>query len=260
MKKVFAIVLAIVLLASLGGVALAKSPKTEFDANGPHFNLNLIAKDKEMPGDYDNPNRHTMFVPLDTDGMLIPLLKGPMGNKIYNHGSSSDNQDYLPGTGIRIDVTQGAEFMVIDGNATRCEEGEDYLDGALQIGPGTYDVYIAVRAKSPHYVDPSTTIDGWVEGYEVNGQLWWYINAGSVTVKKNTGWENMTDLFFIDQGEDPFGLVGSGEGTWVFTYMDWLDAGFTIGDVDYNFSDLAYFWQFDNHGNKLINIRFYPRD
>ena len=75
MKKVIYILLAMTLIIALipGTAAIAKSPKTEFDMNGPHYNLNLIGKAKEMPGDYDNPDRHTMFVPLDTSEEQIPL-------------------------------------------------------------------------------------------------------------------------------------------------------------------------------------------
>jgi len=41
---------------------------------------------------------------------------------------------------------------------------------------------------------------------------------------------------------------------WVFDYMNMLDAWV---DGGYDFSDLAYFWQVDNNGNKLIQVRFY---
>ena len=250
MKKMFAIVLAVVLVATiLPSAVFAKSPKTEFNACGPHYNLNLIAKDKTMPGDYNNPDRHTMFVPLDTSGELIPLMK-----------PNNLDADYLPGTGIRIDITQGSEFAMIDGNGTDDTDGDGYLDGSFQIGPGQYDVYIAVRAKSPKYTDEEavTNIDGWIEGYEENGALWYYLNVGSVTVKKNGSWTNATGLFFVSDSEDPFGLV-TGDDVWVFTYMGWLDEGFTVGDTDYDFSNLGYFWQFDNHGNKLIQVRFYEK-
>jgi hypothetical protein len=248
MKKLIAITLAVVLVLALvvgSGVALAKpeGPKPGTDFNGSHYNLNLIGKNKVMPGDYDNPDRHTMFVPLDTSGMSIPL------NQPNNLGEES-----LPG--IRIDMTQGTEFAVLDGNAT---DGE----GSFQLGAGKYHVYIAVKAKSPKYVDPYTDITGWVEAYDNLGQLWYYIDVGYVQVKKgNNSWTDATDLFFVTSDEDDFGFVTGSEadyiaglGIWVFDYMAGLDA-WTEGD--YDLSDLAYFWQFDNHGNKLIQVRFYP--
>ena len=45
MKKVLYILLAMTLLLALvPGVAMAKSPKTEFNLNGPHYNFNLLGK------------------------------------------------------------------------------------------------------------------------------------------------------------------------------------------------------------------------
>ena len=242
MKKLIPIVLAIVLVLTLAVTpVLAAKPGTDF--NGPHYNLNLIGKSKAMPGDYDNPNRHTMFVPLDTTDMTIDL------EEPNNLGKST-----LPG--IKIEMTQGAEFAMIDGDAT-----DGY--GAFQVGPGKYHVYIAVRAKSPKHEDPYTDITGWVEAYDNNGQLWYYIDVGFVKVKKNNNfWTDATDLFFVTTGEDDFGFVTGSEmdyiaglGIWVFDYMAGLDA-WTAGD--YDLSNLSYFWQFDNHGNKLIQVRFYP--
>jgi len=246
MKKVVYILLAMTLIISLvpASVALAAKPGTDF--NGEHYNLNLIGKDKVMPGDYDNPDRHTMFIPLDTSEEIIPL--------------ETPNQlglTELPG--IRINITQGDEFAMIDGNATNDSDGDGYLDGAFQIGAGKYNVYIAVKAKSPKYDDPYTDIAGWVEGYDTVGDLWYYLNIGAVSVKKNGSWTDATGLFFVNDSEDPFGIVGA-EDMWVFEYMTALDAPIydDDGNLLYDLDDLLYFWQLDNHGNKLIQVRFYP--
>ena len=247
MKKLIAIGLSLVMLLALAATpAFAKKPGTDF--NGPHFNLNLIGKEKVMPGDYDNPDRHTMFVPVDTTGMTIDLEE-----------PNNLGEEELPG--IKIEMTQGDEFAMIDGNAT-----DGY--GAFQLGQGKYHVYIAVKAKSPKYDDPYTDITGWVEAYDNLGQLWYYIDVGYIQVKKGkNSWEDATDLFFVSSLEDDFGFVTGGEvdyveglGIWVFDYMAGLDtwyedSGNTAG---YDISDLAYFWQLDNHGNKLIQVRFYP--
>ncbi len=248
--KIFGIMMIMVFLVGVAALATPveakpknNGPKPGTDFNGPHYNLNLIGKDKEMPGDYDNPDRHVMFVPLDTTDMYIDL------NEPNNLGEPT-----LPG--IKIEFTQGGEFAMIDGDAT-----DGY--GALQIGPGKYHVYIAVKAKDPKYADAYTDITGWVEAYDNNGQLWYYIDVGYVQVKKgNNKWTDATDLFFVTTAEDDFGFLVGDEpdyidnlGVWVFDYMAGLDAW---TDGDYDLSDLAYFWQFDNHGNKNIQVRFYP--
>jgi hypothetical protein len=241
MKKIIAIALAVVIVLTLGVTPVfAAKPGTDF--NGPHYNLNLIGKDKVMPGDYDNPDRHTMFVPLDTSDMYIDL------NTPNNLGEETLD-------GIKIEMTQGAEFAMIDGNAT-----DGY--GSFQLGAGKYHVYIAVKAKSPKYPDAYTDITGWVEAYDNAGELWYYIDVGFVSVSKNGKWTDATDLFFVTWQEDDFGFVTGTEadyipdlGIWVFDYMAGLDA-WTAGG--YDLDQLAYFWQFDNHGNKLIQVRFYP--
>jgi hypothetical protein len=47
---------------------------------------------------------------------------------------------------------------------------------------------------------------------------------------------------------------------WVFDYMGGLDTWYEDSGqlAPYDFSSLAYFWQVDNYGNKLIQVRFYP--
>ena len=243
MKRLLILILAGVLIFTLGLTPIAAAPKG-IDVNGPHFNLNLIGKAKDMPGDYNNPDRHTMFVPLSTDGMTFPI-------------NTPNNLTQTTMDGIKITITQPADtedFAVIDGNAT-----DGY--GELQMGPGKYWCYIAVKAKDPKAAG-TVRIDGWVEAYDNLGQLWYYINVGYVSVSKNKEWTNATDLFFVNTTEDTFDfLTGSetgwvpGYGMWVFDYMAGLDAWVTD---DYDLSDLAYFWQVQNDGAKLIQVRFYP--
>jgi hypothetical protein len=252
MKKIFAIVLAVVLLATMSGVALADKPAVKgngIDFNGQHYNLNLIGKSKVMPGDYDNPDRHTMFVPLSTEDFECSIdLQTP----------NNLDEETLPG--MKITMTQGPEFAMVDGNATDCE-------GAFELGPGKYAVYIAVKAKKPN-TPGNVDITGWVEAYDNLGALWYYIDVGDVSVSKsNKKFTDATDLLFVTTGEDDFGfLTGSeadyiaGLGMWVFDYMSGLDtwyedSGETAG---YDLSDLAYFWQLQNNGAKLIQVRFYP--
>lgn len=117
MKKLLALLLVAAMLITLFSTTVFGAPKG-IDYNGPHFNLNLIGKSKVMPGDYDNLDRHTMFVPESTDGFTTP--------------------NGLPGATIWMQ--QGPEFAVIDGNAT---DGE----GRFQLGDGKYAVYVVAKAK-----------------------------------------------------------------------------------------------------------------
>ena len=245
MKKLIAITLAVVLVLTLcvnpvfagNGNGNGKKPGTDF--NGPHYNLNLIAKDKVMPGDYDNESRHTIFIPLDTSAFTP--FKSP------NHKSS----DPPSITGVRINVTQAADddWKVTDGNAT---DGV----GAFEIADGKWDVYIAVKAKKPHVGDAYTYLAGWIEAWDDMEDMWYYLKVGEVTVRKNGNWTDASTILWVTDDEDPFDIV-TGDPMWVFDYMPLMDL-VTFGDSEDRFSQLAYLWQVDNHGNKLIQLRFYP--
>jgi hypothetical protein len=248
-KKIFA--LSIVLMLLIVGFLAVNAVKPGTNFNGPHFTLNLIGKSKEMPGEKDNPARHTMFVPLDTSGMSFDI------NTPNNLGEEEMD-------GIKIEMTQSSEedgWGMIDGDAT-----DGY--GAFQLAAGKYHVYIAVKAKSPKYPDAYTDITGWVEAYDNLGNSWYYIDVGYVQVSKGKNkWTDATDLFFVTTNEDDFGFLIGNEsdyipqlGMWVFDYMGGLDTWYEdSGDLaPYDLSDLAYFWQFVNSGNKLIQVRFYP--
>jgi hypothetical protein len=247
MKKIIGILLVAVLIATiLPSAVLAKSPKTEFDLNGPHFNLNLLGKpdgwnDKEVT----NPERHTMFVPMDTTGWNIGL-KTP--NKVVNHGSKvGDNVTSLPGFAIYMTQSGSDDFAVIDGTAFDGDPCE------LELADGKYWVVVAAKAKP---VANPPTIDGWAQIYDIDGALYYYLNLGTVTVRRK--WSDATDLFFINTEEASGAITGlpdpgdgnGGLGMWIFDYFDYLD--------DTEYSDFAYFWQLQNHGSKLIQVRFYP--
>lgn len=204
-------------------------PGTDFI--GPHYNLNLIGKKADWSGggDYNNPDRHTMFVPEDTTGLT------------FNVGANTFN-------GIKISMTQGTEFAVLDGNA--------FDDGqcAFQLAPGEYNVYIVAKAKPGGYTD----ITGWVYAEDETGTFYWFLDIGSVHVTKSKKWKDATHIFYVSDIEDPFGLVGA-EDMWVFYYMSAVEAYLgddpTIPGEPYT----EYFWEYDNHGNKLVKVRFYEK-
>ena len=245
MKKIFGILLVVVLVATiLPSAVFAKSPRTEFDLNGPHFNLNLLGKadgwnDKEV----SNPERHTMFVPMDTTNWQITLKQGAAGNKVVNHGSVSTNETELPGFAIYMTQSGSDDFAVIDGTAFDGDPCE------LELADGKYQVVVAAKAKP---VAKAPVIDGWAQVYDEYGTLYYYLNLGTVTV--NRKWSDATDLFFIDNDEINTGATGlptvSGQ-VWIFDYLKYLE------EMD-QYSDTAYFWQLQNSGSKLIQVRFYP--
>ena len=216
------------------------------DLNGPHFELNLLGK-KGLWNDneYNNPERHTIFIPRDTEGWNI-LLNQP----------NNLNLPSLPG--VRIDMTQGADFAVLDGTVFDGDKAE------FQLGPGKYQIYVAMRGKKN--VDPAY-IAGWLEALQTTTaldltttELWYYQCIGTVTVTRK--WTNITGLFTINDteaGDLPFDPA-LGTEQWIFDYMNWLgQQTITLGDGSViTYSELAYFWQLVNHGSQLIKVRFYP--
>jgi len=219
MKKLLFLIVAIVVLGLIVTGCIPVVPPAEKDEatiltkakpgtdfRGPHYNLNLIGKKADWSGggSYDNPNRHTIFVPEDT----------------------SDYIAEFGGTGITIWMSRGDEFAVLDGNACGLDDGV----ARFQLGPGKYKVYIVAKAKP----GGDTNITSWIydpyttDLYNLVGTL----NVGG----HSKNWKNATDLFYY-------------KGDWVF---DWLE------DCALAVPDDAYFWQYDNKGNKLVKVRFYP--
>ena len=201
------------------------------DLTGYHYNLNLIGKKANWPGggNYEG-SRHTMFVPQFT------------GDETFTVGS------FDPLDGIKISMTQGTEFEVVDGNWF--DDGEC----AFQLGPGTYRVFIVAKAKpGPDPDGYYTDITGWVY-CQTTMEYLFDIGKIKVSKKLSNKFEEITDLFYVSQKENPFKTeipIGSGIGMWVFTYLKSLE-----GLEGYQ--NAEYFWQYENHGNKLVKVRFYP--
>ena len=206
-KMVFMITLASMLLAMAPMAVPAQALKPGTDFNGTHFNLNLVGKKSGWSGGgtYDNPDRHTIFVPQYTTGYL-----------------TSNGQP-----GITIWMTQGTDFAVLDGEAIT--DG----DASFQLGPGHYKVYVVASAKP----GGTTDITGWYYDVTTNS---YYLSTGTVTVSRSGGkpqWKDATGLFYVS-------------GSWIFEYLASLST--MTGDA------YAYFWQYDNQGNRLVQVRFYP--
>ena len=200
--------------------------------SGAHYNLNIIGKKSDWSGggSYDNPNRHTMFVPENTDEFELGGTPCSAPEPDLGHGKV--------GPGITIWMTScdnktnndGCDFAVLDGNAfddCKCE---------FQLAPGKYEVWIVAKAKP----GGETNITGWL--YDPNTlEYFLKTDAGTINVKSSgKNWTIATDLFYYG-------------GQWVFDYLQEL--------IDDPLLDSgAYFWQYDNKGNKLVKVRFYYQE
>jgi hypothetical protein len=247
-KKLTLVGSSIVLLTLLTSMTLALSVQAQGNNNpnklhgSPVYVLNILGKKSDWngQGDYNNPDRHTIFIPENTTEWYeqMGITPGTYGN-LTADGS------------ILLWMTTGPEFAVLDGNAF------DDGNASLQIEKGKYYVYLAALAKP----GGNSILDGWY--YDNEGNACYQLGEikNIPRSKGNPVWVNTTDLFYItwDQllalGYDPlvleayFGESQVGESIWIFDFLQFLED--TYGDTDY------YFWKVDNNGNKHIQLRFY---
>lgn len=219
------ILMASAMMMSLAVPALASpnlNPNKLYGA--PIYVLNLLGKkaDWSSGGSFDNPDRHTMFVP-DTNVPSSGTLSG--GTPIQ--------------TNLTMWITQGSEFSVLDGN------GFAGHNVSLQLAPGKYAVFVVALGKPTGGAD----IRGWIYNATDNTYL---LLTGMVSVpghSKTPVWVNATDLLFVSSSEDPYSIV-SGSPVWVFDYLSALQAATPL-------SNYLYLWDLDVNSCRHLQVRFY---
>jgi hypothetical protein len=255
MKKL--LVLGLVLLVAAAFIVPAvsavkpdKHPGIDF--NGFHYTLNMHFKKNDWNPTWDSSStdRSTMFFPEDTSSYSIYLD----GCVDQNGDGEFDNINPITGPcdpiyidGLQMFISVGEEWAVQDAN---CFDGEC----SLQLPKDQYKVYIVAKGKP----GGETDIDGWVyyDYYdeELTYQGVYYFDLGSVNVKKNSLWYDITSLFMVTTKQDKYGIID--DDTWVFDYLEALEEMADTFELE-NFES-GYFWQIVNNGNKLVKVRFYP--
>ncbi len=205
----------------------------------PAYVLNILGKkvDWKGNGDYDNPDRHTMFIPEET-----------------------------PGYNITMTITSGSEFAVLDGNAF------DDNETALQLKQGRYYIYVVALAKpggsAKIWAKAGLTLDG-------DGNLLIPLMLDTLRVKRMKGqpyWENATEMFYVSWEDvvdivfpegytptpeelqalaDALG-VSIGQPVWIFDFLGYMSG------LD-GFDDGFYFWKINNQGCKHLQVRLYSK-
>lgn len=242
LKKLSLVTVLLTLTVSMSIFAIPADSKGNNNPNkihgSPAYVLNILGKksDWKAQGDFNNPDRHTIFVPENTSGW--GQTPGTYGNL------TADNT-------ILLWMTSGSEFAVFDGNAF------DDGNASLQVENGKWYVYVVALAKP----GGSSILNGWYYDNEGNACF----RLGEVKkiprYKGQPVWANTTDLFYITWEqlialgftlEDLtayFGEEQTGQPVWIFDFLKFLEE--VYNDTDY------YFWQLDNKGNKHIQVRFY---
>jgi hypothetical protein len=221
-----ALVFVVPAFASVGG---------DIPDNGQHYNLNIIGVPKGKTVDMTDSQRHTIFVPLNTQGLVDKSVK------IY----------YVP----------GPDFQVLDGNAT---DGEatiqvpyeyctDYTTGCENLL--SYNVYAVGLGKPKGYavVEAHCTYDTAVVDKNGTSGLTCEdtLLMGSFTINRDKGQPKPKDITNVFRATGCLDLNGSlvcDAGDLTFTNI-WI---FNIEQL------LEYFWAYSNTNLKLMQVRFYP--
>ncbi len=136
-------------------------------------------------------------------------------------------------------MTEGTDFAVLDANG---------CDGTarFQLAPGYYEVY-ARAVGTPHgkvNITPYAEFDTDGDGIANVSTTDFYLGSISLEHTKKPVWQRVTGLFLADVwlwNEDGT-LYDSYTNTWIFDIPELL----------------AYWWDYDNNGCKVLQVRFYP--
>ncbi len=135
-----------------------------------------------------------------------------------------------------IYMQQNESFAVIDADGT---------DGAarFQLGAGYYEVYARALGKPGKWVivTPNATYDDTVM---INGTQMFDLGSIQLGHNKKPSWERITGMFLVTVTlqNTVTGELKTYTNEWIFNIPELYD----------------YWWDYDNHGQKLLQVRFYP--
>lgn len=208
-------------MAALQAMAAPNDPKL----SGTHFNLNIQGKNTCAGDDLTGSNRHTIQVLLnysDKNYNGVPLAELDRRNKIF---------------------LSAGDFQVLDGNACDGDGAKFQLPGDVATN---WEIWARALAKPGGSATMTTCL--------VDDTNTIYCNTAAqdiVTLKRTTGkpqWQNVTSqLTTINYCTDV-----NADGA--------IDPATECSDVNLFGSDTyQYFWDYDNAGLRLTQLRFYPK-
>lgn len=243
-KKLLALVVATLLAFSLTLPAFALTAADGTDLNGSHYTLNIIGMQKDKTATMDTSNGHVIFVPLD--------------------GST------------KINLQEGDDFAVLDANATDKDGAllqlpnpglDPYIIGGDMSGVDTisdYSVFVRPLGKPGGFATITTCADLNASALEdfLSAKLQKTVlvnasNPDAVVSIEQVG----QDITMRTTGKTSFTNVTAQLLTIVFQVEITVDGETMIETVRVPiFSDILEneYWQYDNNGLKLLQVRFYP--
>ena len=257
MKKTMFMGLAVALAMALSfGMAFAGNLQGGGTLSGGHYNLNLLGKAKCSGDDLVGSNRHTIQVMLNFSD---PDADNIVGNDVCAEGT--DNPDCLVNLDRRnkIFLSEGP-FQVLDGNACDGDGAKFQLPANSGPGPdeilGTaddvvygaaYEVYVRELGKPGGNGDLRTcALDEGADGIKNTADDEIVCSSENVLLVRGTGQSKFRNV--------------TKELTSMEIQID-IDADTVLETVRIPIFDSTfyqYFWDYDNNGLRLVQLRFYP--
>ncbi len=222
---------------------------------GSHdYQLNIIGVPKDKSADMDNNNGRRIFVRLNGG----ETVTNPGGK--WKPGKSWDDLDKIN----KILLLPG-DYQVADANATDDDgalfylpdpcEGDDVADGC----DPTYSVYARALGTPGGSATITTCADEEGDGFDTSDDVWCGLNG--VTIERKPGKpkaDDVTDnllkmVITVDPDLDP-------ELSYCLGTEDTPDVDDPAVQYDVWLFDACfenYFWNYDNNGLKLLQVRFY---
>src|SRR5262245_13340623 len=224
--KRFSVLTAVLVASALAAPASAGDVKL----NGPHYNLNIIGKDKAKSSTMTDSERHTIFVPLNN--------KGEVASRIY--------------------LTPG-DFRVCDGNAF--DAAHDCAGKVLNQTGAVFQL-----PCNTANLEATPCAEGSGASYSVWGRA--LGKPGGKVTMTNCATDSLTGELVCDTA-NAVGFErkkGKSDFVDVTKQLTALNACITINGVTTCqtlslFDPLLedYFWLYDNNGLRLLQLRFYPQ-
>lgn len=248
MKKVIAVVIAVALMATGVGVALASQDVTGNGApSGAHYTLNIIGVKNAKTQPMDNSNGHTIFVSLDGHNK-IELSEGEFA--VLDRNAFDDPAQFqLPDPGI--------DAYVIGGDMTDVDTLTDYSVFVRPLGkPGGWStITTCAEVLDSTFGD---LLSNKVQRTILNSPGYF----GGYASMELVG----TPITLRTKGKSTFTNVTAQLLTLVFKV--WVDLNDdAVQDADEIFfvrvpifhdSLQGEYWDYDNDNLKLLQVRFYP--
>jgi hypothetical protein len=236
MKKTMLIILAVALSVSFAFTMAFAGNLEQGTLSGTHYNLNLLGKKTCSGDDLVGSNRHTIQVLLKySDPDYDNILGDDPGNYVT---LDKRNKIFLSG---------GDDFQVTDGNA--CDNGAYFtLPWAVAT---EWTIYVRELGKPGKEGQPAEGdirtcgISAGEDGIAGNGDDEIVCSTFNVPLQRSKGkpvFRNVTqELTTIDY------YILQDDGSLVHDTAVLFDADF-----------YQYFWDYDNNGLRLVQLRFYP--